>query len=133
MRLVKPKRKSAAENVLPLINVVFLLLIFFMLAGALEKADLLDIQPPETLGTDLPDDTTAILLVDDDGTLSFRDEIVRRDEIVARLKAWFVEHPDGRLKLKADARSDAADVIALIEELRSAGLKELGLLATGAS
>ncbi|WP_420406049.1 ExbD/TolR family protein [Nisaea sp.] len=133
MRLVKPKRKSAAENVLPLINVVFLLLIFFMLAGALEKADLLDIQPPETLGTELPDDTTAILLVDDDGTLSFREEIVRRDQIVARLQTYFAEHPDGRLKLKADAQSDAAEVIALIDELRAVGLKELGLLATGAS
>lgn len=133
MRLLKAKPKSAAENVLPLINVVFLLLIFFMLAGALEKADLLDIDPPETLGTELPDGTTAILLVDKDGTLSFRDEIVRRDQIVARLTAWFTEHPDGRLKLKADAKSDAADVIALIEELRAVGLKELGLLATGAS
>ncbi|UUX49011.1 biopolymer transporter ExbD [Nisaea acidiphila] len=133
MQLVKPKRKSAAENVLPLINVVFLLLIFFMLAGALEKADLLDIEPPETLSTETPDDTTAMLLVDDDGTLSFRDEIVPRAQIVARLQAYFAEHPDGRLKLKADAGSDAADVIALIEELRAVGLKELGLLATGAS
>jgi len=133
MRLVREKQKSAVENVLPLINVVFLLLIFFMLAGALEKADLLDIEPPETLATALPDDTTAMLLVDDDGTLSFRDEIVRRDEIVPRLKAYFAAHPDGRLKLKADAESDAADVIALIEELRAVGLKELGLLATGAS
>ncbi|WP_193182995.1 ExbD/TolR family protein [Nisaea sediminum] len=133
MRLVKPKRKSAAENVLPLINVVFLLLIFFMLAGALEKADMLNIDPPETLATELPDDTTAILLVDEQGALSFRDEIVGRDQIVARLTAWFAEHPDGRLKLKADAKSDAAEVIALIEELRAVGLKELGLLATGAS
>lgn len=133
MQLVKPKRKSAAENVLPLINVVFLLLIFFMLAGALEKADLLDIEPPETLSTDQPDDTTAILLIDDAGTLSFRDEIVPRGEIVARLQAFFAEHPDGRLKLKADAAADAASVIALIEELRAVGLKELGLLATGAS
>lgn len=133
MRLVKPKKKSAAENVLPLINVVFLLLIFFMLAGALEKAELLDITPPETANSGQPDDTTAILLIAADGRLSFRDEILERAEVVGSLKAYFAEHPDGRLKLKADAQSDAAMVIALIEELRAVGLKELGLLATGAS
>ena len=53
--------------------------------------------------------------------------------MVGRLKTYFTENPDGRLKLKADAQSDAAMVIALIEELRAVGLKELGLLATGAS
>lgn len=133
MRLIKQKRTSAAENVLPLINVVFLLLIFFMLAGALEKADLLDIEPPETVSNGRPDDGEAILLVASDGTLSFEDEFLPRDRVVARLQAYFAAHPDGRLKVKADAESDAAAVIALIDELRAVGLKELGLLATGAS
>lgn len=133
MQLRKKPKPSAGENVLPLINVVFLLLIFFMIAGALEKADLLDITPPETKTEASPDDTEAMLLVAADGTLSFQDAIVPRAEIVGRLKAYFAENPDGRLKLKADADSDASEVIALIDELRAVGLKELGLLATGAS
>tara|TARA_R110002012_G_scaffold35379_3_gene101067 strand:- start:315 stop:716 length:402 start_codon:yes stop_codon:yes gene_type:complete len=133
MRLVKPRKKPAAENVLPLINVVFLLLIFFMLAGALEKAELLEITPPETASSGQPGDAMAVLLVAADGRLSFENEILALADIVGRLKAYFAEHPDGRLKLKADAQSDAAMVIALIEELRAVGLKELGLLATGAS
>ncbi|MEP3114638.1 biopolymer transporter ExbD [Nisaea sp.] len=133
MRLVKPKKKSAVENVLPLINVVFLLLIFFMLAGALEKAELLEITPPETANSGQPDDTTAILLVSADGRISFEDKILERADVVGHLRDYFAQHPDGRLKLKADAQSDAAMVIALIEELRAVGLKELGLLATGAS
>ena len=74
-----------------------------------------------------------VLLIAADGRLSFRDEILDRADVVGRLKTYFTENPDGRLKLKADAQSDAAMVIALIEELRAVGLKELGLLATGAS
>lgn len=133
MKLAKKARPAAGENVLPLINVVFLLLIFFMIAGALEKADMLDITPPETATKGQPDETEALLLVAADGTLSFEDAIVPRSQVVARLKSYFNANPDGKLKLKADANSDAADVIALIEELRGVGLKQLGLLASGAS
>ena len=133
MRLFRPRKKSTAENVLPLINVVFLLLVFFMLAGVLEKGERLDITPPETLNAAQPNDTTVVLLVGADGRISFQDEIFQRTDVVGRLKAYFADNPDGRLKLKADAQSDAAMVLALIEELRAVGLKELDLLAIGAS
>ena len=51
MQFRRPTRKpDSEERVLPLINVVFLLLIFFMLAGRLSEAELFEVTPPESAG-----------------------------------------------------------------------------------
>jgi biopolymer transport protein ExbD len=48
MRFQPPRPKSDDERILPLINVVFLLLIFFMLAGKLASSDPFEIAPPRS-------------------------------------------------------------------------------------
>ena len=44
--LEKRIRKKRLPNLVPLINIVFLLLIFFMLSGTLSKKDLFEVDPP---------------------------------------------------------------------------------------
>ena len=39
-------RSGNDDNVIPLINIVFLMLIFFMLAGQITSTDLLNVMPP---------------------------------------------------------------------------------------
>ena len=39
MKIIEQPEKKTFENILPLVNVVFLLLIFFMLAGSFSKPD----------------------------------------------------------------------------------------------
>ena len=46
--LTKQKKKARSPNLVPLINIVFLLLIFFMLTGTLKRSDIFDISPPES-------------------------------------------------------------------------------------
>ena len=41
MDLAEPEEKKVFENILPLVNIVFLLLIFFMIAGTLIKPEAL--------------------------------------------------------------------------------------------
>jgi biopolymer transport protein ExbD len=40
------KKNDSDDNLIPLINVVFLMLIFFMVAGQIQKSDAIKLQPP---------------------------------------------------------------------------------------
>ncbi len=42
------KRRLNDDNLIPLINIVFLLLIFFMVAGQIEKQENIELTPPST-------------------------------------------------------------------------------------
>lgn len=48
MRFSMPPRRPASESVVPMINVVFLLLIFFMMSATIMPAPPFDVSLPET-------------------------------------------------------------------------------------
>ena len=67
MNLCEPRRPRA-ENIVPMINVAFLLLVFFLMTAVIAPSDPVKIDPPKGAGaTHEPD--TATLFVEADGTI----------------------------------------------------------------
>lgn len=130
MRLRRPSAPPEGENVLPMINVVFLLLIFFMIAGAIERADLFDVSPPAAAGARQAEDGGGVLLMAADGRLALDGAEVSRDGLGEALAAFLEARPGAVVKVKADARTEALEVVALLEDLREAGVEKVVLLAT---
>jgi biopolymer transport protein ExbD len=120
------------ERILPLINVVFLLLIFFMLAGRLAVSDPFKVDPALSASEGPVTAPDILVLVGADGRLALDDAI--KDE--AGLKAAVAERmskekaagPSPRVRLKADGRAPATRVVAVMELLRSAGVQKINLL-----
>ncbi|MBL4558677.1 MAG: biopolymer transporter ExbD [Rhodobacteraceae bacterium] len=120
MRLAAPRPTRPREPVVPMINVVFLLLIFFLMAAV--------IAPPEPFGVTLPraaaDDppaTGGALHLGADGTLAYG---------TARGEAVFAALADhrGALELRADAALPAARLAGLMPRLGAAGIDEIVLV-----
>ncbi len=133
MRLRRRSHPSDSENVLPLINIVFLLLIFFMVAGVMEQADLFTIEPPESRAGSEAHPGDGLLLMAPDGRLALDGQPIDRARLAAVLAAYREENPGVELTLKADANGDAVEVIGLLEDLRKAGEKTVILLTTEVS
>lgn len=127
MRLRRRTPAPEGENVLPLINVVFLLLVFFMVAGALERADLYGVEPPQAAVEAEAEALENVLLMATDGRLALDGAPVERADLADALAG----REGAPLKLKADAGAEALDVVALLEDLRAAGVERVTLLATG--
>ncbi len=130
MRLRSRKPAPDSENVLPLINIVFLLLIFFMVAGALERSDLFTVHPPATRAATEADASVGVLLLAADGRLALDGVAVTREDLASALDAFRAAHPDEVLRVKADAGGDAVVVVTLLDDLRAAGVQQVVLLAT---
>ncbi|MFD0982726.1 ExbD/TolR family protein [Tropicimonas aquimaris] len=114
------RRKSAArkEPTIALINVVFLMLIFFMIAGTLAPPLDSDLSLVETSGLEArePPDT---LIIHPDGRLSLRGRTV---ESVGRFLAELPEDVrQGAIRVVPDRELPAADLVRIGGELRAAG------------
>lgn len=119
-----PARPSRArqESVVPMINVVFLLLIFFMISSELAPAPPFDVSPPETDGTDAATDRADdTLYVDAAGEIAWGG---LRGE--AALQALFARG-DAPLEIRADASLPAREVAALLARLAAAGVADVRL------
>jgi len=131
MRMPQPKPREQGENIIPLINIVFLLLIFFMLAGTLTPPDPFDIEPPlarEGLAADLPEQ--GVLMLSGDGDIVFEGEVSSLDGLPMLIEARLEEQPDLALTLKADAGVRASQLLDLMDVLRAAGADRILLLTT---
>lgn len=133
MRMPETSRREPAENVIPLINIVFLLLIFFMLAGALTRPDVFDVEAPQTRSgrlAELPED--GVILLAADGRLAFAERQLNLDALQPEVADWLAADPHARLTLKADAAVSADRLLTVMDVLRDAGADRVTLLTNPA-
>lgn len=122
------RRSNEDERILPLINVVFLLLIVFMLMGRLAPTDPFEVVPPQSNRGAEVERLERVILLDADGRLALDGEPIKREALLRDMSARLVETPDAQVRLKADGRVLAVDAVGLMEDLRVAGVSRLELL-----
>lgn len=126
MRFEPPRPRNEEERVLPLINVVFLLLIFFMLAGRIAASDPFEVAPPRSASEGVVQRHDMLVLIDAEDRLALDGEIMTK----AALQEAVADRIAGsrRVRLKADGQAEAAGVVALMQTLRESGVERLKLL-----
>lgn len=116
--MIKPRQRSKREPTIALINIVFLMLVFFMVAGTLAQPldpELKLVKTKELDGIAPPD----ALVVHADGRLSYRGADVASAE--AYLSAREAEGEEIAVRLVPDRDLDAGALVTLTAELRRAG------------
>ncbi|MFC6669841.1 ExbD/TolR family protein [Marinobacterium aestuariivivens] len=123
-------RPAGDDNLIPLINVVFLMLIFFMVAGQISRSDALRILPPASISeTRTADENRALVLIADK-LLYLDDEAVTLDSLGDSLARKFeqAEVPeDFSVLVKAEASTPVDELQAVLRQIRSAGLMKVSL------
>lgn len=130
--LATPKPRRQAEPVVAMINVVFLLLIFFLMSAEIAPPDPFDVTLPEAPeGTQL--ETGAALFLSAAGEIAFGP--LRGDIAVsAAVAAWQEAEAQGLaqpLTLRADASADGASLAGLLAELAGKAPVDVVLVTQG--
>ena len=115
----RPPIRSQRENIVPMINVVFLLLIFFLMTAQIAPPVPFDVTPPGSDATDAADGP-ATLHIATDGMLFFNG--AEGDAIFAILPA------NTRLLIRADAGLEAVELARLLPRLAAAGITDMALI-----
>lgn len=129
MQLPEPRRRAPGENVVPLINVVFLLLMFFMIVGSFTRPTPFTVDPPHARSDEAPakEATVPVIYLAADGRLALDQEEVEMDALGGRVVARLRSRDDKRVRIEADARATAETVMRLLDVLRSAGAGRIEL------
>lgn len=123
-----PTQRSLDDAILPLTNVVFLLLIFFMLAGHLATPEPFAITPPQSISQAHAPTQGVDVQINADGQLAFDGETLSADALQTAVRQRLADHPDSPVRLRADGRTASARVVAVMRHLHAAGAHELRLI-----
>ncbi|MEM7529875.1 MAG: biopolymer transporter ExbD [Pseudomonadota bacterium] len=121
----RPSRVDDDDRVLPLINIVFLLLIFFMVVGRLSAADPFEIVPPTSTSTGEPPNEPLLIAIGPEGQLALNGELIEEAAMLERIGA---AEEGEEIRIKSDGRVSAVTVVTLMERLRLAGVSSVRLM-----
>ncbi len=119
MRLKLSVRRTPPENTIPLINVVFLMLIFFLFAGSIARDDARRMEPPVDITDDESIRSTGALIIDRDGHTHAQDAEISVEAWLEAAKS--AETSDGPLKVAADGDLPADKLEEVLSALSKAG------------
>lgn len=105
----------------PLIDVVFLLLIFFMVSTTFVEEAALEVQLPESGSTVERPEEPMELIVRADGSISLGNVPVAEQDLEAALRKAFAENPDRALLVKGDERVPHGKMVHVYDAVVASG------------
>lgn len=125
MDLNEPPKKRRAESIVPMINVVFLLLIFFLMTSQLLRPEPFDVTPPEA-ATQAEVKAQPILFVTSEGRLSF--DGAEGEDAIAAIAAQ--SRASDVIQIRTDANLKAAAFARILQNLAAVGLSRVELVVS---
>ena len=122
MQFEGSRRSSHVPNLTPLIDIVFLLLIFFMLTSHFVRDDVLNIQLPETeSGVQLDEKKSIEVVINAEGQWLYKEQVLDADAMYTTLQNDLSNSEDKRVRIRGDKASDLGDAVMLLDVARRAG------------
>ena len=117
-------------NLTPMIDVVFLLLIFFMVATTfLDPEREIDLELPEAESGEVASETLdqIVINIQRDGTIVLSGAPVDRDQLVSRLRDAARANPETPVTIRGDRATRHESVVAVMDACGVAGLYNLAV------
>ena len=123
--------QMAAPNVIPMADIMLVLLIIFMVVTPmLQKTTPVDLAMTQNAHdmTDADKDDAIVVAITRDGNIYLKNVRTAKESITDQIKDLISNRLDKTVYVKSDARAKYGDVVAVVDEIRSAGVDQLGLL-----
>lgn len=116
------RRTSHVPNLTPLIDIVFLLLIFFMLTSHFVRDDALNVQLPEAESGDQLDEEKSIeVVIDATGNWLYKGELMEKEALLLTLQNDLSAREDKRVRIRGDKAADLGGAVTVLDVARKAG------------
>jgi biopolymer transport protein ExbD len=123
------KGRGLIINVTSLIDVMFLLLIFFMVTSTFKNQPAINLVLPRSATASETVDTPTILYLTAGGEVYLNDTPVAKDELRGLLEKLRASSDEDRMVLRADQNAAHGDVVELIDLIKQSGFVRVSLSA----
>jgi len=128
MKLRERKKTDYMVDITPLVDVVFLMLIFFMVSTSFKVASTLKLELPASQSkAQQTDQQEVVVSVDSGGQLFVQDELVKDGDLRRRILNVSKGDPNMRVVLRADADARHRRVVYVLDTIRGLGMGKVGI------
>ena len=123
---------GTSPSIMPLLDVMLLLLIFFLLASVFVQPTL-EVDLPEAANRDaaMEPEVSLTISVNAAGDIFMNRSVVPTDQLQNRIQAALAEDPDRPVMVRADQESAFKSFVTVMDAVRGAGVKQLVIETRG--
>ncbi|MGM0702159.1 MAG: ExbD/TolR family protein [Pseudomonadota bacterium] len=125
MKFVRRRRDPVEVNLTPLIDVVFLLLIFFMVSTTFETRQALELTLPESETGAALETVPVTLVVTAEGDYRLGEKTLSADALAGAMGELAAQAREHGLVLEADARAAHADVVRALDRAGALDIRQV--------
>lgn len=126
--LRRNKKKPSDLDISPLIDVVFILLIFFMVTTTFVKDTQLDLERPSAASGAAASTKALRVVLSRAGEVFIDDAPIKPWMVQSRVRDYLRDAQDGAVLIVADRRVLAEQLIEVVDQCRLAGAKDVGVV-----
>lgn len=122
----KRARRKPVINIAPLIDVMFLLLIFFMVSSTFRDKMGIDLDLPQAASAEAAVEDSPTITVSEDDAIYFNEaEFDDIEELRPALEELYARDPEARITLRAGETADFGTAIRALDIARDIGFKQI--------
>ncbi|MBI5251235.1 MAG: biopolymer transporter ExbD [Desulfomonile tiedjei] len=123
------KAKGGSLDITPLVDLVFLLIIFFLLSTTFNISPGIRLDLPEASSQKINKERKDITLsVDQSGTIYVNKDPIDRTSLLSRLLTWSHEDRDTTVLIKGDRNTGYGQMVDILGTVKQSGLHRIAII-----
>jgi len=130
---IEESSSSAEVNLTPLIDMVFILLIFFIVTSSFVKESGIEVNRPSAQTAERQERGNIIIATNKQGEVWIDKRKVDVHTVRAHIERLRAENPEGSVVILADEKSQTGLLVQIMDQVRLAGVTNVSIAATTTS
>jgi biopolymer transport protein ExbD len=128
-KMLQAQEENAEIDMTPMLDVVFILLIFFIVTASFVKEAGIDVNRPEAATAVKKERANILVAISDKGDIWINKRKVDIRSVQANIERLKAENPQGTVVIQADKKSTTEILIKVMDSARAAGVFDVSIAA----
>jgi len=123
------EQEEAEINMTPMLDIVFIMLIFFIVTASFVKESGIDVSRPDAKTATKKERANILVAISESGQIWIQKRRVDIRAVRANIERLHAENPQGSVVIQADKRSKTGLLVAVMDQARQAGVYNVSIAA----
>lgn len=128
-KVIQEQEEAEEINMTPMLDVVFILLIFFIVTASFVKEAGIDVNRPEAATAVKKERANILVAISDKGEIWINKRRIDVRAVQANIERLKAENPQGTVVIQADKKATTDTLIKVMDAARAAGVYDVSIAA----
>ncbi len=128
-RKAKGAQDEAQIDMTPMLDIVFIMLIFFIVTASFVKESGITVQKPNANTAEKRPKANIFIGIDERGDIYMLKNKVEKEAVKSGLEDMLLENPESTIVVQADSRADAGVLLSVLDAAKAAGVTNISVAA----